>query len=288
MSARFAVLGSPIGHSLSPALHRAAFAATGRDATYERIEVGADQLPAVLAELVRAGFAGVNLTSPLKAPGLGLADEASPAARAAGAVNTLAFVAGRIAAENTDGAGFVTFLARAGIEVRGQAIAFLGGGGATAGLVPALRAAGAGAITVATRTPLLTSARHPSLAGAGVALVPATDAEGAVAGASIVVQATPLGLVADDPLPCPPGWVAPGAVAVDLLYHPAVTPWLHALRGRGVRAANGLGLLVEQALLAQEFWFAETPPRRALEEAVAWDDPFSPRRSGGSAGSPAG
>ena len=288
MTERFAVLGSPIAHSLSPALHRAAFAATGRDATYEAREVVAGGLAAALEELVAAGFAGVNLTSPLKVEGLALAHEASAAARAAGAANTLAFREGRIVATNTDGTGFVTFLERAGVGVAGRAIAFLGGGGAAAGLVPALRAAGAGAIGVAARTPGRTRALAPGLAGPGVTVVPLEHAEACVRGASLVVQATPLGLAPGDPLPCPTAWVAAEAVAIDLLYHPAVTPWLAQLRARGVRAANGLGLLIEQALEAQRFWFGTRPPRPALEAAVGWQDPFSPPSSRGPEGSPAG
>jgi shikimate dehydrogenase len=89
------------------------------------------------------------------------------------------------------------------------------------------------------------------------------------------VQATPLGASADDPLPAPAEWVPQAATAVDLRYHPAATPWLLAVRARGVRAANGLGMLIEQALLAQEFWHDTTPPRTALEEAVEWSDPFA-------------
>ena len=286
MSARYAVLGSPIAHSLSPALHRAAFAAAGRAATYEAIEVGAGELARVRPGLVRGGVRGVNLTSPLKAEGLAAAGEASDAARAAGAANTLALGEdGRISAENTDGAGFVAFLERVEVPARGRAVTFLGGGGAAAGLVPALRAAGAGPITVLARSPLR-ARRFAALDAPGVSIVPAGDAaaRAAVAGADLLVQATPLGRSPADPLPCPAAWPRAEAVAVDLLYHPAVTPWLSALRARGVRAANGLGLLVEQALLAQRFWFGETPPRHALEQAVAWTDPFA----AGSDASPAG
>ena len=289
MTARYAVLGSPIAHSLSPALHRAAFAATGRDATYEAREVRAGDLVEALAALARDGFAGVNLTAPLKVEGLALASEATPAARAAGAANTLALGEGgvRIVAENTDGAGFVAFLEHAGVAVRGRAIVFLGGGGATAGLVPALRAAGAGTFAIVARTPARTRTLSATLADPVVRVVADTDraaAEALVRAAALVVQATPLGMRADDPEPCPPAWVAPEATAIDLLYHPAVTPWVAALRARGVRAANGLGLLVEQARLAQRFWFGTTPPRHALEQAVAWTDPFAPSPGGSPAG----
>ncbi len=284
MSARFAVLGSPIAHSLSPRLHAAGFAATGRDATYVALEVDAAGLAEALARLRGEGFAGMNLTAPLKAGGLDRADEATPAARAAGAANTLAVRDGRLVAENTDGAGFVRFLERAGVAPRGRAVTFLGGGGATAGLVPALVAAGAGPLAVVARTPERSRALYPALAHPSVRLAGRDEAAARdlVAGAAIVVQATPAGGAPGDDLPCPAEWPAAAAVAVDLLYHPAVTPWLAALRARGVRSANGLGLLIEQALLAQKFWFGEEPPRRALEEAVAWDDPFSSAPSGDS------
>ncbi len=281
MTQRFAVLGSPIAHSLSPRLHAAAFAASGRDATYEAIEADAAAFPSVLARLRAAGFAGVNLTAPLKALGLAAADEATPAARAAGAANTLAFRGGAVQAENTDGAGFAVFLERAGVPVAGRAIAFVGGGGAVRGLVPALIERGAGSVAVVVRAPARAAADFAPFLDRGVRIVPldASDdgpAARAVGEASLVVQGTPLGLRPEDPLPCPAAWPGPQAVAVDLLYHPPVTPWLAALRLRGVRAANGLGLLVEQALLAQRFWFGEEPPRSALEEAVRWRDPFAP------------
>jgi shikimate dehydrogenase len=281
MTQRFAVLGAPIAHSLSPRLHRAAFAAMGRDATYEAIEVDAADFSAVLARLRAAGFAGVNLTAPLKPLGLAAADEATPAACAAGAANTLAFRAGIVAADNTDGAGFMAFLARAGVPVAGRAIAFLGGGGAVRGLVPALLGQGAGPIAVVVRAPERAAADFAPFLARGLSVVardeaPDGPAARAVRAAALVVQGTPLGLSAGDALPCPPAWPGPQAVAVDLLYHPPVTPWLAALRARGVRAANGLGLLIEQALLAQRFWFGVEPPRSALEEAVRWRDPFAP------------
>jgi shikimate dehydrogenase len=282
VSARFAVLGSPIAHSRSPALHRAAFAATGRDATYEAIEADEDAFPGVLARLRREGYAGVNLTSPLKRAGLAAADEATPRARAAGAANTLRLGAGPVLADNTDGAGFVAFLGRAGFAPGGLRVAFLGAGGATAGMAPALLEAGARAISIVTRRPAAAAAAAtPDARVAFLAASEDDDSEAAraVGAAGLVIQATPLGASADDPLPCPAAWVAREAIAVDLLYHPPVTAWLAAMRARGVRAANGLGLLVEQARLAQEFWFGEAPPRRALEEVVAWADPFSPAPS---------
>jgi shikimate dehydrogenase len=274
----YAVLGSPIAHSLSPVLHAAGFAAAGRNFGYGRLEVDEAGFDAALERVRAEGYRGVNLTSPLKSAGFRRADELTPFARAAGSANTLAFDGGRIHAENTDGPGFVRFLARSGVSPRGRAIVFLGGGGATAGLVPSLVAAGVARIGVVARTPERTRALYPALAHPSVTLVPhaaAAHAAALVGEAGLIVQATPLGRAAGDPLPCPAAWVAASAVAVDLLYDPPVSPWRAALAARGVRSANGLGLLIEQALLAQRFWFGEEPPRHALEEAVAWTDPFS-------------
>ncbi|MEO6462859.1 MAG: shikimate dehydrogenase [Candidatus Eisenbacteria bacterium] len=276
MSTRYAVLGSPIAHSLSPVLHRAAFAASGRAATYDAIDVGEGALHEVLPRLAREGYAGLNLTAPLKRAGLFLAAEATPRAGRAGAANTLRRDGDRWIADNTDGAGFVNFLARAAVAAAGARVTVLGGGGATAGLVPALLDAGAGTIAIVTRQVGHDGAGDPRVEVLAASAEVASPAAQALRTSTLVIQATPLGLAAGDPLPCPPDWVGPRAVAIDLLYHPPVTPWLAALRARGVKAANGLGLLVEQALLAQEFWFGQAPPRHALEEAVAWGDPFSP------------
>ena len=282
MSALYAVLGHPIAHSLSPALHRGAFRARGVDATYEAIDVTGPAYVRAIQELVARGVAGANLTAPLKGLGLLHADEASDEANASGAVNTLRFEGARSFGHNTDGVGFVRFLERSGLPAAGRAITFLGGGGAVAGLTHALRAAGARTLGAVVRDQIKAAA-FPGLArGSGVTLLrwDSREAQRAIENADVVVQATPLGAAKHDALPCPAEWVGRQALAVDLLYHPAESPWLAALRARGVRAANGLGLLVEQALYAQAFWFGDEPPRSALEEALTWSDPFSRQPAG--------
>jgi shikimate dehydrogenase len=145
---------------------------------------------------------------------------------------------------------------------------FLGAGGAVRGIAPVLVQHGVEGIVAVVRGP------RAGIAGLRLVHGEAAARE-ALARATLVVQATPLGASAGEPLPVPAEWVPQAATAVDLRYHPATTPWLAAVRARGVRAANGLGMLIEQALLAQEFWHGTTPPRTALEEAVAWSDPFT-------------
>jgi shikimate dehydrogenase len=264
----YAVLGRPIAHSLSPALHNAAFRAEARNAVYVACEVGEEQLAGALTGLAALGAAGVNLTAPLKERaltcGLALTDEA----RAAGAVNTVR-LDGTPIGHNTDGEGLARFLERHGVTLAGARVVFLGAGGAVRGIAPVLDRRGVESIAAVVRH------ARPAIPGVEFAHEPFAI-RAALARATLVVQATPLGASADDPLPAPAEWVPQAATAVDLRYHPAATPWLLAVRARGVRAANGLGMLIEQALLAQEFWHDTTPPRTALEEAVEWSDPFAP------------
>lgn len=266
-TALYAVLGRPIAHSLSPALHQAAFRTEGRNAAYIACDVGEDELGSALDGLRALGAIGVNLTAPLKtraaASGAQLTDEA----RRAGAVNTLRFDGAKGVGHNTDGLGLARFLERSNVPLAGARVVFLGGGGAVRGLVPVFEDLGAASLVAVVREigrPL-----------PGVKIVTdASEARSSLGEATLVIQATPLGAHANDPMPAPPEWVSAGAVAVDLGYHPAATPWLLAVRARGIKGANGLGMLIEQALLSQEFWHGTTPPRTALEEAVSWSDPF--------------
>ena len=262
----YAVLGSPITHSLSPALHNAAFRAEGRDAIYLACDVGADELDLAIRGLQSLGAVGANLTAPLKERALEAGFALTDAAREAGAVNTVR-LEGEPIGHNTDGEGLARFLERHDVTLQGARVVFLGAGGAVRGIAPVFVRRGVESIAAVIRGP-----RHaiPGVEFAHEAY--ATRA--ALESATLVVQATPLGGAEGDPLPAPAEWVPQSATAVDLRYHPAATPWLLALRARGVRAANGLGMLIEQALLAQEFWHGTTPPRTALEEAVEWSDPF--------------
>jgi shikimate dehydrogenase len=267
-TALYAVLGRPIAHSLSPALHAAAFRAEGRNATYVACDVGEVELEGAMSGLRALGAKGANLTAPLKQRAAESGIALTAEARRAGAVNTLRFDASGTVGHNTDGAGLAVFLARHEVPLQGARVVFVGGGGAVRGLVPVFADGGASSLAAIVRgsTGALPEGVRRIAAG--------EEARAALADATLVIQATPLGAGAVDPMPAPPEWLAARAVAVELGYHPAVTPWLGAVRARGIRAANGLGMLIEQALLSQEFWHGTTPPRSALEEAVGWSDPF--------------
>jgi shikimate dehydrogenase len=236
----------------------AAFRAEKRDALYEAFDCDLEKLPKLLPELESGRLRGINLTAPLKEEALKCCTSLTAEAALARAVNTIRYDALGSHGHNTDGTGLAIFLERHGFALAGARVVFLGAGGSVRGIASAFQNR-----SVATMTALARSDRAPI---DGVRFV--RDAS-SFADATLVIRALPASagpLFADE--------VPPEAVAIDLGYHPAVTPWLAAVRARGVKAANGLGMLIEQALLAQEFWHGTMPPRSALEEAVEWSDPF--------------
>ncbi|WP_380284156.1 shikimate dehydrogenase [Kitasatospora purpeofusca] len=263
---RAAVLGSPIAHSLSPVLHRAAFAALGLDGwRYDRFEVDEAGLPGFLAGLDEAEWAGFSLTMPLKRAVIPLLDEVSATARDVEAVNTLVFSAdGRKSGHNTDVPGLVNALRERGItEV--PAAAVLGAGATASSALAALAAIGTREVTVYVRSP--ERAREMAELGErlGVAVRTADWARGAEALTHpLTVATTPAGttdgfagdLTAD-----------PGAL-FDVLYHPWPTKLAGACAERGATVLGGLDLLVHQAVLQNEFFTGRAPgPLAAIRAA---------------------
>ncbi len=342
---RLAVLGHPIGHSLSPALQSAAFRAAGLPWSYQAWDVPPGDLEAALAQ-VRADprWAGVNLTIPHKEAALALLDRIDPAARRIGAVNTVVREdGGALVGYNTDGTGFLRDLEEHGLppgRLAGRRALVLGAGGAARAVVFALLEAGM-AVVIANRTaararalarelaqppmdpgaaggpPARPHPRRgvPGLAGSGGAdrapqpggpagardqdCGPSLDpapVEAPVealslddpalpevaAGCLLVVNATSAGMAPQlgvDPLPaaCRP---RPGQVYYDLVYRPAVTPFLARAAAAGARAIGGLGMLLHQGAAAFELWTNRPAPlaamRAALQAALAAGDPGAP------------
>jgi shikimate dehydrogenase len=262
-----AVLGHPVGHSLSPLLHEAGFRARGRAARYIACEVSPARLPAALAGLAALGFRGCNLTVPHKEAGCRLADARSPEAAATGSANTLRFDEGRVFADTTDGRGLLRALAEeAQWEPQGRRAVVLGAGGAARSVVAALLAAGAAEVAVANRTPERARRLVRDLAVLGpVRTLPAEAAPAraaALARADLVVNATTLGMhgrgqpLDDREIEGLP----PTCVVCDIVYVPEETPFLAAARRRGLPTVGGLGMLVWQAALAWAVWFGEEGP----------------------------
>ena len=260
-----AVIGSPVAHSLSPVIMNAAFAAADLDWTFIAHEVAEGDTARALDWARSENLVGLSVTMPHKAAVVAAVDELSDVAGRLNAVNCVVLDGGCLFGHNTDGGGFIDGLAHdAGFGPAGCRAVVLGAGGAARAVVHALGVAGASDVAVVNRTP--TGAEVAAGLADGVGRVADTDA---VAGADLVVNATPIGMgEGGSTMPVDPDLLYPGQVAVDLIYHPLATPWVVALRERGVEAHGGLSMLIFQAALAFTHWTGGEAPVAAMEQAA--------------------
>jgi shikimate dehydrogenase len=259
---RLGVLGWPVAHSRSPAMHNAALAELGlHDWRYQSLPVP----PRLLAETTRAlghsGFAGANVTIPHKHAALALADRATDAALAIGAANTLSFAAdGTISAENTDAPGLLEAI---GEPLAGRRALVLGAGGSARAAIWALREAGAGEVVVWNRTP----ARAEALARELDARFEAQPLP-----ADVLVNCTAVGLqaAADElaQLALTPRRLGDYPLVVDLVYREGATELLRAAAERGARTVDGIEVLVAQGALSLELWTGREAPRQIMRSAA--------------------
>jgi shikimate dehydrogenase len=270
---RLAVLGQPIAHSLSPRMHSAAFAALGLadEWSYEAIELSPEGFAAGVADLRERGYVGANVTVPHKRAALELADEASEAARAIGAANTLSFGPGGVAADNTDAPGLIASLPG---PVEGSRVLVLGAGGAARAAVWALLGAGA-AVDVRNRT----SARAEELVAeiGGTAVPAAGPIE--LSAYDVVVNATSVGLAkpgADvretgsdlKKLGIEADGLDEHLILVDMVYGTRATELVAAGSRGGARVVDGLEILIRQGSLSFRIWTGLEPPLQAMREAI--------------------
>ena len=261
------VMGYPVAHSLSPLLHNTAFAHLGLDWVSVGFAVPPGRAAAALVGARDLGIQGLSVTMPHKEDVAAAVAVRTSEAERLGAVNCVADDHGVWLGDNTDGAGLVASLARGGRFVPGgRRCLVVGAGGAARAVVAALGDAGAGEVVVVNRT------AGRAVAAAALAGPAGRVGTAAEAGAAdLVVNATPAGM--DDVedasgWPIPPDLLGPGQVVVDLVYHPAVTPWLVAAAERGATTMNGLGMLVHQAALQIERWTGQEAPVDAMWGAV--------------------
>jgi len=261
---RLVLLGHPVAHSLSPAMHGAALRAAGIDLTYEALDVPPPALAATLDALAAEGAAG-NVTIPHKGAVLARCDRVSKLAERVGAVNTFHVADGVLVGDNTDVGGFAAAAhALLGAPPAAQRVALVGAGGSAAAVLAAVEAWPDCEVRVWSRTPARARALVERFAPVARA---AERLDEALRGATLVVNATPLGL-ADDALPVSPGALPREAAVVDLVYRRGETAWVRAARAAGHRAVDGLPMLVEQGALAFERWLGVTPDRDAMWAAV--------------------
>jgi shikimate dehydrogenase len=247
---RYAVVGNPIAHSKSPRIHGLFAAESGQDLRYEALLATLDGFVATVRGFIAAGGRGMNVTVPFKEEAFRLADTLTPRARAAGAVNTLAFRDGRIEGDNTDGAGLVRDITgNLGCALAGRRVLLLGAGGAARGCVLPLLGEAPARLLVANRTAdkarALAREFDAGVKGCGFEDLPGQAFD-------VVINATSAGL-SGAALPLPSGLFAPGALAYDMVYGKQ-TPFLTLAAAAGARCADGLGMLVEQAAEAFFVW----------------------------------
>jgi shikimate dehydrogenase len=259
-----AVLGSPIAHSLSPALHRAAYAALGLDGwSYEAIECDEAGLAGLLAGCGR-DWAGLSLTMPLKRAVLPLLDRTDPVADATGGANTVVFSGGGREGYNTDVAGLVTALAEAGLGGAPASALILGAGATACSALAALRQLGLAAATAAVRDPARASGllAAASRLGMNVGRCPF----GSEREAELLISTVPAG-AADFYAERLRSLAHPPAMIMDVLYHPWPTRLATAASHAGSVVVSGFELLLHQAARQVELMTGRQPPVRAMRAA---------------------
>jgi len=277
---KLAVLGHPIGHTLSPVMHNASIQALGLAGEYEysKLDVPPCELITRLGQLPSEGYAGVNLTIPLKEVAFKGLKQLADSARILGAVNTVEFTADGMVGHNTDGYGFLKALEEAfGKTLEGDSVFVLGCGGA--GRAVALMAAlnGAQSVTLAdvdaSRVENLSAeiGRLAPEVGIFQCLEKSTQIE-LCREADLVIQASPVGMKKEDPSLLPKEAFRKGQCVFDLIYMYPETAFLSAAKSGGAQIANGLGMLLHQGAKAFSIWTGIEPDteamRKALEKAV--------------------
>lgn len=270
----YAVLGHPVGHTLSPLMHNAAFRALGWNAIYLAFDVTPDDLPKVLRAMAAMGFAGANLTVPLKEVGCQSMDHLDASALITRSVNTVCFTPHGLVGHSTDGYGFLRAYREAfGESLSGRSVFLLGTGGAGRALALVLPAEQIASLALADADPL----RAQQVANEVKAIAPTLpvhvapsldEAERLARTCDVIIQATPLGMKPTDACPLPPGAFHPGQRVFDLIYRPADTITMRVARAAGARVANGLDMLLYQGVRAFEIWTGVQPPVNVMREAL--------------------
>ncbi len=251
------VIGWPVAHSLSPLIHGTWAAREGINGQYIPIPVAPEfeAFVRTMDELKAQGYAGVNITIPHKENALRYADEASDGAARAGAANMLTFSEGKSRADNSDIEGFAASLAETNAKP-GPAIV-LGAGGAARGVLLALEGLGFGPITILNRT--RSRAEETAKTVENHVVKDWNERNAALRGAKLLVNTTSLGMSGHPPLEIDLFALDPAAVVADIVYTPLETPLLKAAKARGCKTADGLSMLMHQAVPGFKAWFGGNP-----------------------------
>jgi len=269
---RLLLLGFPLSHSLSPAMHNAALREVGlSDWRYEAMPIESARLGETI-EMIRGDeFAGANVTVPHKEKIMPLLDGVTPVAEAIGAVNTIVKRDGKIIGHNTDAAGLLADLHTHGVKIQDRVVLVLGAGGSARAAVAACAGMGAKIKIIARRRDQGEAlASNFQLPTSNVFDLTIHDLQRASSDCALILNCTPLGMNPHidsspwfDSVPFPKE-----SFVYDLIYNPRETKLVKQARAQGLRAATGLGMLIEQGALAFELWTGRNAPRDVMREAV--------------------
>ena len=276
MNSEMGVIGSPIGHSVSPAFQQAALDQAGIDATYLAYDVSAEELNAFMQGLRDPGVLGINITTPHKGAVIPFLDEMDDWATAAGAVNTIVSQDGRLTGHNTDGVGFLRALRdEAGFSPEGRRALVLGAGGSARAVVLALSRSNVTGLTIANRTLSKAQTLVELAQGNGVpasAMGLDQDSLSPVAKeADLIVNCTSIGMVRgpdENGAPLLRDQIPSSALVNDLVYNPKVTPMLREAEAAGAKTLGGIYMLVYQGASAFEMWTGKPAPIAVMLEAA--------------------
>jgi shikimate dehydrogenase len=276
MTSRYAIIGDPVEHSLSPVLHNAAFTALGIDATYERVLVRNEDLARAWSEELREAYDGLNVTMPHKATLIPMLDIVDEIARTVGAVNTVVRRGNRHEGMNTDILGIRRALAPFTASLRGRSVTVIGAGATTRSAVAALASDGAPShLTFLVREPhrarpILELCQKLLPCPVEVLRLDESAVGRSLAEAGLILQTTPVGMVPDvdrSPLPFPHHF-RPDQTLFDVIYRPMETALMRAARRDGASVVSGLELFIHQGAAAFEAWTGRTMPLDIVRPAV--------------------
>ena len=268
------IIGNPLGHTLSPTIHNAAFDYMGLNWCYVPFPVEEGRLTEAIDGIRSLRLGGVNVTMPFKTDVLPLLDEVTTFAQSVGAVNTVLMDKGRLIGYNTDGRGFYTSLARdVGYEVKGRRVLILGAGGAARSVTVSLALAGVSSITIvnrsADRSRQLTEIIESSAPEVSVSwLTPDDNYDLVVADSDIIINATPLTAFQGSVLRVPVAMLNRNQLVCDLNYSLYQPPLLQEAEARGAQVVDGKGMLLYQAAAAFEIWTGLEAPVEVMRMAL--------------------
>jgi shikimate dehydrogenase len=261
----YGVVGYPVGHSLSPVMHNAAFKALDMDCAYHAFEVKGEHLQDAITGARYLGFGGLNVTIPHKEAVIKII-EPDRTALEIGAANTIDFR--QMKSFNTDAAGAIDALRDSGVELENKNALVLGAGGAARAVVYGLAKAGT-AVTVANRTPAKAADLAAYMRGFGTVFGTSLDSLGEkVRTADIIINTTPVGMGWQDQLLVTRDMLDRSQTVFDLVYKPLETPLLKEARAAGAKTVDGLSMLARQGARSFEIWTGVKPPVDVMERSA--------------------